>query len=348
LKSAPYAEIREKNNMEPLKFISFTDAHVSSVNPASRIGDYEQDIFDKLRQIKAVGEKLSVDFFLFAGDLFQLKAPMRNPHSLNTRLIDLFKSFPAPVYATEGNHDLRNDSYDTFDEQPLRVIYSSGALIQARDIRKTIKDIRVRIRSFPFKEQPDFSSLPKTKDGTTDLDICLLHLYSTLSGGTMFHHKLFSYEEIATLNDDIFVLGHYHVDQGIETILTEGRKQAFINVGAVSRGTYVDDDIKRAPKIVLVTVEKNGTELVPEYKSIKLNVKPYTEVFDVEKHEEDKKKIVEAEAFVSKLQSDLTVVTEEEDRVKAEVMGLNIEKAVLTKVLSLLEEADLNRKSIEG
>lgn len=330
-----------------LKFITFTDVHISSINPASRIGNYEQDIFDKLKQIKDVGEKLKVDFFLFAGDLFQLKAPMRNPHSLNTQLIDLFRSYPAPIYATEGNHDLREDSYDTFDEQPLRVIYSSGAMIQARDVRRTIKDIRVRIRSFPFKEDPDFNAIPKAKDGTTDLDICVLHLYATYAGGTLFHRKLFSYDEIATLGDDIFVLGHYHIDQGIETVQKSDRRYTFVNVGAVSRGTYTDDDINRIPKIALFSVEKKDTGVECVGKTIRLKVRPYTEVFDVERHEEDKKKVIEAEAFVSKLQSDLTTAVEGEDRVKTEIMSLNIEKAVLAKVIAFLEQADVMIKGLE-
>jgi DNA repair exonuclease SbcCD nuclease subunit len=333
--------------MDALKFITFTDVHISSINPESRIGDYETDIIDKLKQIKSVGEKLKVDFFLFAGDLFQLKAPMKNPHALNTKLIELFKSYPAPIYATEGNHDLRNDSYETFDEQPLRVIYSSGALTQARDVRRLIKDIKVRIRSFPFKENPDFSTIPNAKDGTTDLDICLLHLYSTSAGGALFHQKLYSYEDIAALGDDIFVLGHYHIDQGIETKEIGGRKQTFVNVGAVSRGSYSEEDISRVPKISFFSVEKTDTGLVSTGKVIRLNVRPYTEVFDVEQHKEDKKKVIEAEAFVAKLQSDLSVVSEGEDRVKSEIMSLDIDKAVLAKVLALLEEADVTIKGLQ-
>jgi hypothetical protein len=82
-------------------------------------------------------------------------------------------------------------------------------------------------------------------------------------------------------------------------------------------------------------------------KTIRLKVRPYTEVFDVERHEEDKKKVIEAEAFVSKLQSDLTTAVEGEDRVKTEIMSLNIEKAVLAKVMSFLEQADVAIKGLE-
>jgi hypothetical protein len=53
----------------PVKFISFTDVHISDVNPRSRTGDYRQDIFDKLTQIRDAGKKLGVDF-LYAEETF--------------------------------------------------------------------------------------------------------------------------------------------------------------------------------------------------------------------------------------------------------------------------------------
>jgi DNA repair exonuclease SbcCD nuclease subunit len=333
--------------MEPIRFITFTDVHASVVNPASRLGSYEEDIFDKLNQIRKVGEKSKVDFFLFGGDLFNLKYPMRNPHELNSKLIKLFKSFPAPIYATEGNHDLRNDSYETFQEQPLCVIYSSGALIQTRDERFEVKGLKVRIRSFPFKEEPNLLEIPKAKDGTADLNICLLHLYSSLEGGALFKQKIYSYKEIAELGDDVFLLGHYHLDQGIETLEHDGVNQTFVNVGAISRGSLADDKLERIPQIGFVEVSKPGETLVFKCQSGKLRVKPFEQAFDVVKKAEEKKQLEDAEIFVSKLQSDLTVADDDEDRVKKEVMALDVDKEVLDKVVYFLEEAELTKKGLE-
>jgi len=80
----------ENDNMSVLKFITFNDVHVSAINPASRVGNYERDIFSKIEQIKKIGDAVGASFFVFAGDLFHLKAPMRNPHALNSKLIELF------------------------------------------------------------------------------------------------------------------------------------------------------------------------------------------------------------------------------------------------------------------
>lgn len=332
-------------NVDKLKFLTFTDVHISSVNPSSRKGSYEDDIFDKLEQINAVGKKLNVDFFICAGDLFNLKAPMRNPHGLNSKLINLFKSFPAPIYMTEGNHDLRNDSYETFNEQPLNVLYASDALIQARDIKRTVKGITFRVRSIPFTEEPDFTTIEKSKDDV-DISIFILHLYATLEGGMLFKTRLFSYHDIAPLEDDIFVLGHYHVDQGIQILKDYGKDQHFLNVGAISRGALSEEDTKRLPKICYVEVSKNDGKIVIESNVLRLKVKPVEEAFDLVVHEREKKEQKEAQEFVTKLKSEIVDVPKG-DQISEEVNLLNLDKKILDKVNYYLNEAYLQRKSIE-
>jgi DNA repair exonuclease SbcCD nuclease subunit len=339
--SARYAGL----NVDKIRFVTFTDVHISSVNPSSRKGNYEEDIFNKLEQIKTVGEKVKADFFICAGDLFNLKAPMRNPHALNAKLINLFKSYPAPIYTTEGNHDLRQDSYETFDEQPLNVIYSSDALIQARDIKKTLNNITVKIRSIPFQEEPDLSTLDRA-DKSVDLSIFILHLYATPDGGMLFRSKLYSYEEISKLMDDIFVIGHYHVDQGVETLDINGKKQSFINLGSISRGSLSDEDVSRQPKISVVTVTKDDGKVSIETVIVKLKVKPVDEVFDLVVHEREKKEQKEAKEFVDKLKTDM-IEAPDEDRITEEIKSLDLDKKVFDKVNFYLQEAYIQRKSLE-
>lgn len=331
----------------PVRFLTFTDVHISAFNPSSRLGSYKADIMDKLDQIRRVGIALKVDFFLFGGDLFNLKAPMRNPHDMNGELIDLFKSFPAPIYSTEGNHDLRNDSYETFNEQPIRVLYSAGALIQARDIPLTINDLKVRVRSFPFTEQPDFAALPKANK-EDDLSICILHLYSSPTGGNLFKTKVTSYPEISQLGDDIFMIGHYHIDQKIFKGDYMGKPQWFINVGAIARGVLTEDSMERTPKTAYMEIKMDDTgQLQVESKMLKLKVRPAAEAFMVEKHQEEVQRTREAEEFVKKLREDLENKVESMDTVDEEIKALDLDTIVLGKVQYYLQEADLAMKEIE-
>jgi DNA repair exonuclease SbcCD nuclease subunit len=332
--------------MSVLRFVTFTDVHISTINPSLRIGSYEQDMIEKLEQIRLLGNKVKANFFLFGGDLFNLKAPMRNPHALNSKLIDLFKTYPAPIYATEGNHDLRNDSYDTFNEQPLNVLYSSDALIQARNIKAISNDISYRIRSIPFTEKPELKDLDKATNDV-DINIRLLHLYSSFDGGMLFKNKIFSYDEISQLGDNIFLLGHYHSDQGIKIINKNKKPQVFINVGAVSRGSISEEDINRQPKVAFVTVMKdNDGKISYESSSVRLKVKPAVKVFDIEKHEKVKEEKKETIEFVSKLKEEMSGIPKQ-DKISEEIKVMNLEKKVLDKVNYFLEEADIHRKSVE-
>lgn len=333
-------------SMSELKFITFTDVHISPTNPGARIGNYPMDILNKLDQIKRAGTAVGVDFFIFAGDLYNLKAPTRNSHKINTDLINLFKSFPAPIYCTEGNHDLRYDSYENFDEQPLSVIYASGALIQARDIKKKFGDISVHIRSLPFSEDIDFSAAPKSS-GDADINICILHLYACPDGGSLFKHKIYSYEEIASLGDDIFVLGHYHVDQGIQKHSIGKKEIIFVNTGAVSRGSLSHDELKRSPKFGLIKISKEQGRITHSLNTVKLRVKPPEKVFDLEQKEEEKIKLEEAEKFVSKLQEELETMPDDTDRIKDEIQKIDLDQKVLDKVTYFIQKAEENRKIIE-
>lgn len=323
--------------IEKIKFITFTDTHISDSNPGSRVGNYRDDILNKLKQIGLVGHKLQVDFFLNGGDLYHFKPPMKNSHYLNFLLTRLFKSFPAPIYSTEGNHDLRYDSYDNINEQPLNILYENKILIQARHIVKNIKGLKIRIRSFPFNEEPDLNDYAKSnkKDEDADLKICILHLYSSPEGGMLFKHKLYSYDEISVLNDDIFLLGHYHVDQGIKLV----NNKYFINVGAISRGSLSEDNISRIPKFGLVSVYKDNGKIKIEANAVKLKVKSVEEIFNVEAKKEEKKKIEEAEIFVNKLKDEMTNISDNKDKIDTEIDKIKLDKEVLDKVRYYLSEA---------
>lgn len=330
--------------MNKIKFISFSDVHVSDINPSARLGSYKKDILTKLKQIGAAGKKLGVDFYIFAGDLYHVKAPIKNTHHLNTVLTEIFKDFRAPIYAIEGNHDIRG-SYNNFDEQPLKVLYTSDTLIQLREIEIDIKGIKVSLKGFPFKEWE--CNATKAQKDKYDVNICALHLYATPDGGMLFKNRLFSYKELGDFGYDIYILGHYHIDQSIQTIINNGSPQYFINVGAVSRGTTSEDNIKRDPKIGYVEITKEDSgKITIKAQAIKLKVKPVEEVFDLEEKKAEKDKISATEEFVEKLQKNLDEGLTNTNSIEYEISNLQAEKEIIDSVKYYLEQADLAIKEI--
>ena len=332
--------------MKKIKFITFTDVHISDINPSARLGNYKRDILDKLRQIGAAGKKLGVDFYLFGGDLFHIKAPIKNTHNLVVQLTDTFKNYGAPIYSTEGNHDLRG-SYENINEQPIQVLYSSGTLKQLREEQLDINGIKIVLRSTPFNEKKDVELPPLNREGRgCDASVCILHLYATPDGGMLYKNRLYSYDELAVTGDDIYFLGHYHIDQGIN-VLNKGFPQYFINVGAVSRGTTSEDNIKRDPKIGYVEIEKDDSGKISiKAQAIKLKVKPASEVFDLDEKEAEKVKIEATAEFAEKLQNDVEGVVTSTVSLEDEVAKLQAEQEIIDSVKFYLEQADLALKEL--
>lgn len=334
--------------MRPVRFITFSDVHISSTNPASRVGNYFKDILDKLYQIGLAGKKLNVDFYILGGDLYHFKSPARNTHELNRSLIEVFQTYEAPIYCTEGNHDLRQDSYETFGEQPLSVLYATNTLNQIRNNVIQIGDITVRLRSFPFNENPDLSSIEKNDPNTNDVSVNVLHLYSGPKESDLFGQKIYSYPEIAQLNDNIYVLGHYHIDQGISVMESSLLgNQYFINLGAISRGSLTEDEITRSPKIGFVTIEKEQGKINIKAQAIKLKVKDSKDVFDVKARQEHKEKIKLAEDFVNHLQDDMKEISDKANSIDVEIENSKLDKEIVDRVKHYLAEADLKIKEIK-
>jgi hypothetical protein len=332
--------------MAIVKFITFSDVHISDVNPSARVGNYKKDILDKLQQIGAAGRKLGVNFYLFAGDLFHIKAPIKNTHNLVILLTETFKKYGAPIYSTEGNHDIRG-GYTTFDEQPLQVLYSGGILKQLRSELINVNGIRFLLRSIPFYEKGDLS-IPEIPIDHKEYDIsaCVLHIYASPKGGMLFKNKLMSYNDLAKTGDDIYVLGHYHIDQNIRVLCKE-HPQYFINLGAVSRGTTSEDNIKRDPKIGYVVVEKDDSgKITIKMQAIKLKVKPVEEVFDLEEKKSEQAKIEATEEFAEKLQQDMNGVVTTTISLDDEVNKLSAEKEIIDSVRYYLDQADLALKEL--
>lgn len=331
-----------------ISFITFTDVHISDTNPQSRLGDYRGDIMDKLNQIKLVGKKLNVDFFLFGGDLYHLPAPTRTSHKLNIMLSEMFRSYSAPIYGVAGNHDLRYDSHDSLREQPLGVLTSNQVIKLVGEETIDKGDIKAVIIGSEFDENPEIKDLDNVDISPFDVSIRILHLYSTPSGGKLINQKLYSYTELSELNNDIYMLGHYHIDQGIKEIKSKkGKTQHFINVGALSRGTRSDDDIKREPKISYVIIKKTEEGIKIKAQAIKLKVKPSEEVFDLEEKKKEKERIEVANKFVSKLEEELSDITNSADNIEKEIEDKDVGKEIIDSVKDYLEKADLALKDIK-
>lgn len=321
-------------------FITANDIHISDQSPRSRIDNFKETVLNKIGQMGTVCNRLNADAALIAGDLFNYKNPAKNSHRLNQDLIKEFKKFNCPIYMIEGNHDLTGNHIESLSDQPLGVLFTDGTLKQLREeiIEKDGK--KISLVGVPYTENLDLTDLNiPNKDGFIS-QICLMHIYASLKSGFLFNERLYGYDELSELSPDIFVIGHYHTDQGIY----KNKEKHFINIGAMTRGTLSDENLEHRPQIGYIKIQAADNSVKYEIQSIALKVKPYNEIFDIEKREEEKKETKEIELFVEKLISETIEETKDsKESIDSLIDKLKITDEVRKRVLSFIQEASVRK-----
>jgi exonuclease SbcD len=327
--------------MEEITLLTAGDIHISDTNPHSRIDDFRETIFDKLEQLKKAANKLKVDAVLLTGDLYNLKNPVKNSHDLNRELITLFKEFKCPVYTIPGNHDLTADDLDTLSLQPISVLFASGTVINLakEPVVLSKKGLKVSLVGIPYQKQPRLDRASFPDKGDAHAQICVMHLYAGPKPGKMHKERLYGYGELAVLGADVYVLGHYHFDQGIQW----ENKQCFLNLGSISRGTLTDERVDHQPKFGFIKISHENEEIKIEADSIPLKIKPAAEVFDLKKREEEQKEGLEIEKYVEHLVAEASSDSKAPS-IEDQMKKMNIEKIVMDIVLDLIREVRATRK----
>lgn len=324
--------------MTEFTFITANDIHISDTGPRSRIDDFKASILNKISQMRSACNKLGADAALLAGDLYNLKTPTKNSHKLNQDLIREFSQFSCPRYAIEGNHDLTGNHLESIREQPLGVLFADRSLIQLRHEIIEKDGHKISLVGIPFREDFDPKNLEIPDKGDCIAQICLIHAYTAPTPGMLFKERIFGYKEFTHLSPDIFVIGHYHIDQGIQEV--DGKH--FINLGSLSRGTLTEEEINHQPQIgfIKVVVDDEGN-VSRNVQSIKLKVKPASEIFDLDKREEEKKETQDIELFVEKLVTESVDGSVDGDKDFNEIVGgmKDVAQTVRDKVVYFLQEA---------
>lgn len=290
--------------MTVIKFMYYTDVHLQETNPPTRVGNYLEDVLGKMQQVMDIGRNEGVDFTMCGGDLFNPKKPSSTKHSLVTKVTKVILSSGVPGYCVPGNHDLQCDDMSSLPDQPLGVLFSGGVLTQVKNGLIFEKGpFRVHLDSFDFEEEPDLEELGNSRENVkADLHLLGAHIYSSPKGGDLFGTKVFSYAELSYTGHDMYLMGHYHPDNGVEDCNYVKDRQTFVNIGSMSRGDHGDENISRKPKCALITLVKDGDQVTWEVEQIILKAKPSEEVFDLVSKEKMARQKEETAGFVAEIE----------------------------------------------
>ena len=303
------------------KAITFTDMHLADKNPASRIDGYMEAMLNKLEQARDICIERDIDVALCGGDIFHIKTPTKNSHYLVSRTIDLFKSFPCPIYSIYGNHDLRQDNITTLPKQPFYTLVKSGALTYLHD--EFFDNGNVRIFGMDYCSFPKEEEFTKSNKGEK-IQICVAHVNASSQFSDLFGEKVYRYQDLKEESPNVFVFGHYHPDQGIE--IHNGKH--FINVGSLSRGSLKKDELSRIPNLGYIEI---GDDYSITCDKIPLNVESADKIFDLDMKSKEEREHEEIEKFILEMKSNLTV--SKDDDIGAKIKTLNFEKNIIDKAM---------------
>lgn len=289
-----------------------------------------------MEQIGRLAKLHETNAVLDVGDYFHVKAASRNPHRLVAKTAKVHREYPCPTLCVEGNHDISHNNLNTLEDQPLGVLYETGVFQQLRE--QVFKDgnLQVRVVGVPYspvRRLDELMSIQK-QPGDTHL-IALVHSLAAKSPPPsvedFWNEPVFGYDSLISRNGpDVWAFGHWHRDQGVEEI----RSRQFINVGAVSRGALVRENLERTPKVALIEVDQDGVRIT----QIPLQVAPAQDVFDIERKVTQERERADIEQFVMKLVADSAINPDAsiEDNIRA----LDFGDDVRAEALRYLELAD--------
>ena len=320
---------------DKVSFIMCGDIHFSDVAPSTRIDDYEEAMFDKIRQIKSLMLEHEASAFISTGDVFHNPTPSKTSHRLVSRIIKELSGFRFLTVA--GNHDLYHGRLDSLPNQPLGVLFSTGASedIDASPVEFSAGNLKVKVSGVAYgRTLDDYKALDK---GDSNFLLAVVHEFCDASGSDFFGEKKWSYRDMAESNVDYTLVGHDHSPQKF----FEYKGKVFDQPGSLMRGALTTDNTTRDVFVTLITVEMFEGDVRFRQRRIPLKTAAGDKIFNLKKHED----IVEVQNsfkdFCDRLVESNLSKTASADLVASTLDSMDISRKVRDSVISYLTNSGL-------
>jgi DNA repair exonuclease SbcCD nuclease subunit len=260
-----------------------TDFHLSDKAPSSCTETYLDDLLELLRQSTVVAKGFDVRAVAIAGDVFHNKTPGRTSHRIVQLLIDILREYDVPVGIVPGNHDMRNDRFDSLTEtQPFGVLLRAGAaqLLDGWWHPYGDGDAIADLYGVPWQQDWSKENVWQALAGyRSGMQPALVVTHAPLyPPGKELPWENFPAQDFAAAmsNKGWCFYGHVHEPHGTWTC--DG--VTFCNNGALSRGSLHEYNLERKVGVTIWRTDPPGFTFVP------LKARPKEEVFRLREKEE--------------------------------------------------------------
>jgi len=245
--------------MDKIKILLLGDLHFRKKNVRSRTDDIEVAIRNKFKQIVEIIDSEDIDFVFTTGDTFDSASVSKYIFWLAQEMISSLK---VPTYLCVGNHSLKDNVMVNYKMSDIYFLPSEAKNLHVTLGENPYIDFGNRLRVY-FKHYGDNNFIIEDID---ELKYNVILSHSTIVDKyEMF--KAIDGHKIDTNADKIWN-GHIHYPYDTEKVC---------NVGSLLRLSSKDRDMKRVPRVVMVTIDAENVE----YESIDLKADHYEDVFHV-------------------------------------------------------------------
>lgn len=226
------------------------DVHVSDRPPSLRTDGYTDQILGKLIWIVDQANEAKVDALVFAGDLFHIKTPSRNSHSLVLRVADILGLSLAPVAIVPGNHDMQHDRLDSLESQPLGVLTLHPNITLLLGRHRTLE-----LYGIPYLPDPEVQLAKWFRGHPPEMDNFFVVTHASIFPNTQHppYEHMSQSQWADYMPDEAWgtYYGHIHDPHGWKEV--DGH--LFGNMGAISRGSLHESSLKRKPQVSILDLE---------------------------------------------------------------------------------------------
>lgn len=230
-----------------IRFLFYTDIHLSGVNPRHRVDDFPRSMLAKLREAYSIAEAEGCEFVTFGGDFFNSHRIFS--YEVISDAMDVICDSKLKTYACIGEHDLFGHSPNTYPSSTLAFMVKRCANFNILQAPLEVNGVVLHAKH----EWENMQEAMKRPVDTAKLNVLICHELITNK------KAMFDIIDTKTLQPcpyDVVVSGDLH--DGYET--HEVGNTLFCNPGSLARRAI--NDLNRTPQVAVIEAEKGQVPVV--------------------------------------------------------------------------------------
>jgi len=230
-----------------IRFLHYTDAHLSGRTPKHRLDDFPKTMTQKLVEVYRTAEETGCEFVTFGGDFFNTHRIFN--YDVIGDAMDVICESKLKTYCCMGEHDLYGHSPNTYHSSTLAFFVRRCPNMQILWEPLDVDDITLHAKH----EWEDTKEAMKRDIDESRLNILVCHELIT-NKKAMF--DVINTSELSPCPFDIVVSGDLH--DGYESHEVDGTW--FCNPGSLARRTTAESE--RWPQVAVIDIEKGGIPII--------------------------------------------------------------------------------------